>query len=274
MVLCMNRGFIKFIFMLVGFTLMIVPYLLLAPQVHKEQIEKERLEEEARKKFIEERRTYLLGKFDQSVHPEFVKVSADLNMGQGAMYLRKETYNAFLKMREAALKEGITLNVASATRNFDYQKTLWEKKWNGITLVEGKSLPESIPNSLERFRKILEYSAAPGTSRHHWGTDIDINGADVSYFNTERGIKEYAWLTQNAPLFGFCQTYNERGLNRPNGYNEEKWHWSYLPVSRLLTIEYKNLIAEKDITGFAGDSFVKNLDLVNNYILALNPNCL
>ena len=29
----------------------------------------------------------------------------------------------------------------------------------------------------------------PGTSRHHWGTDIDFNSVDPAYFKTATGIK-------------------------------------------------------------------------------------
>jgi len=238
--------------------------LLVAEQIAKAKAEK----------ILVEKRVYLLGKFDQSKNPDFILISPKYNMGLGTMYLRKEAYQAYLLMREAALVDGITLNIASATRNFNYQKELWEKKWNGITLVEGKKLPDSTPDGLTRFNKILEYSAAPGISRHHWGTDIDINGADVRYFNTEKGIKEYNWLTQNASLFGFCQTYKEKGGVRVSGYNEEKWHWSYMPLAKEFTSEYKKIISESSIIGFAGDEYVKGLNLIDNYVLAIDPECL
>ena len=94
------------------------------------------------------------------------------------------------------------------------------------------------------------------------------------YFNSEKGKKEYEWLVKNAPLFGFCQTYNLKGSARGTGYNEEKWHWSYLPLSRTFIQEYKNLIKDEDIKGFLGDKYVPALNLINNYILAINPDCL
>jgi len=190
------------------------------------------------------------------------------------MFLRKETLDAFLKMAEAADKDMIDLKIASATRNFDYQRGIWNNKWSGVTLVEGNDLSKSIPDGLERFKKILEYSAAPGTSRHHWGTDIDINGAVPEYFATEKGQKVYEWLTKNAPSFGFCETYNLKGSARGTGYNEEKWHWSYLPLSQTFTQEYKNLIKNEDIKGFLGDEHVTSLDLINDYVLAVNPECI
>ena len=221
-----------------------------------------------------EAKIYLTGKFDPGVREDFASVPEEFNISGHIMFLRKETLDAFLKMAEAADKDMIDLKIASATRNFDYQRGIWNNKWSGVTLVEGNDLSKSIPDGLERFKKILEYSAAPGTSRHHWGTDIDINGAVPEYFATEKGQKVYEWLTKNAPSFGFCETYNLKGSARGTGYNEEKWHWSYLPLSQTFTQEYKNLIKNEDIKGFLGDEHVTSLDLINDYVLAVNPECI
>jgi LAS superfamily LD-carboxypeptidase LdcB len=209
---------------------------------------------------------YLLGKFDPSQRDDFMIVPEEYSVSGYTMYLRKETLSAFLQMEDAAEKDGIDLKIASATRNFDYQKNLWNNKWN--------ALPEAM-DGLIKFQTILEYSAVPGTSRHHWGTDIDINGASPEYFETEKGEEVYEWLNQNAASFGFCQTYTAKGPERPNGYNEEKWHWSYLPLSQKFTEDYKNLITNKDITGFDGDEYTtEEKDLIDNYVLGINPQCL
>ncbi len=222
----------------------------------------------------QEKKTYLLGQFEPAKRKDFVLIPQKYLVGGSNMYLRKEAYNAFVKMRTVALKDKITLNIASATRNFVYQKGLWEKKWNGITLVDGGKLPLTIPNELARFEKILEYSAAPSTSRHHWGTDIDINGADVKYFDTKTGKKVYAWLEKNASKYGFCQTYTKKDENRLSGYNEEKWHWSYTPLSKDFLKDYLALIKDEDVAGFAGDTEVKNLSLIPNYVASINPLCI
>ena len=233
-------------------------------------------EEQARREaeVKKERKIYLMGKFDPAPREDFSLVPEKLNVGGYKMYLRKETLRAFLKMRDAAGKDGIDLKIASATRNFDYQKNLWNNKWAGVTVVDGEDLSKSVLNEQERFKKILEYSAVPGASRHHWGTEIDINNANFLYFNSEKGKKEYEWLVKNAFLFGFCQTYNLKGSIRPTGYNEEKWHWSYLPLSRTFTREYENLIKNEDIKGFLGDKYAPDLNLINDYVLAINPDCI
>lgn len=231
-------------------------------------LEQQRIQEEA------EDRIYLTGKFNPEEREDFVLIPEQYTAVPNKMYLRKETLNAFLQMQESAEKDAIRLKIASATRNFDYQKNIWNNKWTGVTLVNGANLSISISNGLERFKKILEYSAVPGTSRHHWGTDIDINNANLEYFEKELGKKEYAWLVNNAYKFGFCQPYNLKGSNRSTGYNEEKWHWSYIPLARDLTREYKNLIKDREIEGFWGEEYVSNLNLINNYVLGINPNCI
>ncbi len=221
-----------------------------------------------------ERKIYLTGQFDPAQRENFILVSPEYTLVPNKIYLRKETYGAYLQMRNAANKDSINLRIASATRNFDYQKDLWEKKWTGVTIIDGKDLSKSTPAGQERFEKILEYSAVPGMSRHHWGTDIDINDANPQYFNSQKGKKEYEWLTKNAYQFGFCQTYDLKGSARPTGYNEEKWHWSYLPLSQTFMQEYKNLIKNEDIKGFLGDEYVFSFDLINDYVLSINPSCL
>ncbi len=223
------------------------------------------------------KKIYLTGKFDPPLREDFVVIPSEHLIGimsGSKMYLRKETFSAFSAMAERAASDGIELKIASATRNFDYQKNLWNKKWSGETLVDGKDLSKTIPDGTKRLKKILEYSAIPGASRHHWGTDIDINNANVQYFDTEKGKREYEWLLKNARYFGFCQTYNLKGSARPTGFNEEKWHWSYLPIAKALTQDYKDLIKNDDLTGFLGSEYAVEQNLIENYVLGINPKCL
>ena len=217
---------------------------------------------------------YLTGNFDPSLNKNFIEVPLEYSISGYKMYLRKETLNAFLKMAEVANNNGIELKIASATRNFDYQKNLWNNKWTGYTFVDGKDLSKSIPDGLGRFKKILEYSSVPGISRHHWGTEIDINDANPEYFETQKGKDVYEWLTQNAPLFGFCQPYNSKEDSKRTGFNEEKWHWSYLPLAKDFSKRYKELIKDTDINGFLGEEYVPSLNLINDYIFSINPACL
>jgi zinc D-Ala-D-Ala carboxypeptidase len=209
-------------------------------------------------------KNYLLGKFDPATHSQFVKL-ADVHTSGSARgaYLHKETYEAFVRMREAAEKDGVSLVIISATRNFDSQKRIWENKWEGRTLVEGKNLT-TVKNLNERARLILLYSSMPSTSRHHWGTDMDLNSLENSFFESGEGLRIYQWLSKHAHEYGFCQPYTSKTTGR-TGYEEEKWHWSYLPLSGVFLEQYKQQVSYSDIKGFKGSEVAKSMQVILRY---------
>ncbi|MCL7764088.1 M15 family metallopeptidase [Polaribacter sp. Z014] len=202
---------------------------------------------------------YVLGKFDYSKNIDFAMVPKE-NASKN-IYVRKEVLTAFLQMNDAALKNGVSLKIISGTRNFEYQKRIWDYKWN----EKYKNIPP-----LKRAKKILEFSSMPSTSRHHWGTDIDINNLNNSYFTKGKGLKEYNWLLKNAQKYGFYQVYTSKENGR-TGYSEEKWHWTYLPLSSLYVKFYNANIKLKDINGFKGYSYAKELNVIKNYVNGINP---
>ena len=216
--------------------------------------------------------SYLMGQFDPVKDPRFVRMEKRYAQPPGLL-LRREAYEAFKRMADAAAKEGIQLVILSATRNFARQKTIWEEKWTGARLVDGQKLAKTIPDPVQRAQKILEWSSMPGSSRHHWGTDIDINAFENSYFAKGRGKKEYDWLQANAARFDFCQPYSPKDKDRPHGYNEEKWHWSYLPLSTPLTQYAEKHLRNEMIQGFQGAETAPPIDIVRNYVLGINPTC-
>ena len=213
---------------------------------------------------------YLLGTFDQSEDSNFVKMK-DTHTGGSAKgaYLQKEAYEAFIQMYEAAKAAGVSLTILSATRNFDYQKGIWERKWTGTTKVGGKNLATAVPDPEERARTILRYSSMPGTSRHHWGTDIDLNAFENSYFASGKGLKEYTWLQENASKYGFCQPYTAKSEDRPNGYEEERWHWSYMPIAGKYLTAYGHQVSLDMITGFKGSEVATGLNVIKNYVFGV-----
>ncbi|MBC8048308.1 MAG: M15 family metallopeptidase [Fimbriimonadaceae bacterium] len=180
------------------------------------------------------------------------------------MYLLKDTYYWFNKMYDDAKKDGITLKIVSASRTFDEQKNLWEDKW--------KKNRSKFKTELETAKHIMQYNSMPGISRHHWGTEIDINSINDSYFKTEVGKKTYNWLTANAAKYGFCQTYDDI-INRTGGYKEEKWHWSFYPISNTLLNLYNQKVNYTHIKGFSGAGSADEIDVIKNYVLAINNEC-
>jgi LAS superfamily LD-carboxypeptidase LdcB len=215
--------------------------------------------------FAQVDKKYLLGQFDETKDARFAIVDDTYAKGSAVgKYLRKEAYEAFVKMNTAAKRDGINLIIISATRNFEAQKVIWENKWEGRTLVEGKNLT-TISDVKERARLILLYSSMPGTSRHHWGTDMDINSLDNSYFELGEGLKVYRWLTAHAAEFGFCQPYTSKKAGR-TGYEEEKWHWSYRPLSSKLLNAYARSVNYSDINGFKGSEAAESIDVIKKYV--------
>lgn len=214
---------------------------------------------------------YVTGHFEPANDTVFTLIDPQYADRPG-MYIRKDTYRAFLAMDSAARLENIILQIRSATRNFDYQKSIWEKKWTGQTAIEnGEKLNETTPDPVQRALKILRYSSMPGTSRHHWGTDIDLNNFTNRFFEHGEGLRLYDWLQANANIYGFRQPYTAKDSLRPDGYNEEKWHWSFYPVSDVLTEYASTHLKDSMINGFLGDETAEQIQVVEKYILGINP---
>lgn len=217
---------------------------------------------------------FLMGKFNPKKHDDFLKIEKKYANREG-MFLQKETYESFKKMHTAAKLDGVSFVIKSATRNFISQKGIWEAKWNGSRKIEnGKDAKKAYPNPKDRALKILEYSSMPSTSRHHWGTDIDLNNFTNEYFEKGKGKVEYDWLKNNAHKFGFYQPYTKKGSERPHGYNEEKWHWSYLPLSKKYIDQMKLRMKDELVKGFQGAEVAKEIGVVEKYILGINQECL
>ena len=214
----------------------------------------------------------LLGKIDPAKDTAFAKIEPQFST-KTDIYMRKEAYSAFKRMHAAAQADVVKLIILSATRPFSYQKNIWEAKWTGRTLVGGKNLAATIPDPAKRALKILEYSSMPTTSRHHWGTDIDLNNLENSYFASGEGKKIHDWLNSNGAKFGFCQTYTSIGAERPHGYQEEKWHWSYMPIASIFLKAYQAQVQYSDIQGFLGSDVAAELQVIDRYVGGIGPSC-
>lgn len=177
------------------------------------------------------------------------------------IYLHEQAANQFVAMCKAAEQQGIRFVAVSGARNFAYQKNIWERKWKNTQ----KKLP------LERAKSILEYSAMPLASRHHWGTEVDINSVSPAYFLTSKGKKEYQWLKKNASKFGFCQVYNDEATRK--GYKEDKWHWSYMPIAQKYLSYYLENINYEHFKNFLGSEQAKELQIIEHYVKGIAMGC-
>ena len=210
-------------------------------------------------------KSFLLGKTNLASSNVFVQLENQYHT-KSKMFLEKQTAISFKKMKSAAKKDGISLIIVSGARNYYSQKSIWERKFKNN---ESKGL-----NPLENARKILRYSSMPSTSRHHWGTDIDINSLEPSYFESGQGKREYDWLVKNADRFGFCQVYTDfNNKDRDSGYQNEAWHWSYIPKAKVYLEEYNKRINYNDINGFMGSNLADDLSMISDYVNGISSDC-
>lgn len=217
--------------------------------------------------------SYVTGRFNPSQSDLFVNLkNTDIPCDGKSHYLRKEAAQALaLMIRDfRSAYPDARLWITSSTRSFYDQKHIWEAKWYGRRLVNGKKLNQAVKSPLERGKAILAYSSMPGTSRHHWGTDVDFNVLTDKYYTSGKGRTLYRWLKENGSKYGFCQPYNE---GRSKGYLEEKWHWSYTPLSAKFLRDWNGLYSEMRFSekDFAGAAVCWHLS--QEYVNAVNLGC-
>ncbi|MEO9891517.1 M15 family metallopeptidase [Aurantibacter sp.] len=205
------------------------------------------------------------------------KVDIDL-YGEG-INLRQEAHDAFLEMKKAAYSDGIDIKIVSSYRSFERQTSIFERKY--IRYIDDGMAP------LDAIDKIIEYSTIPGTSRHHWGTDIDvIDGypkveGDVlvpNLFKNGGPFENFKkWMDENSEKFDFHLVYTD--VAKRNGFKYEPWHYSYAPLSVPMLTQFrsKNLMQILKNEEFEGSSefttgFIKNY--VRNNILDINTSLL
>jgi LAS superfamily LD-carboxypeptidase LdcB len=166
--------------------------------------------------------------------------------------LHSAVVNAFLGMRQGASGAGIDLLPVSSFRDFEHQRRIWNAKFRGERpALDRSGRPSDISRLTpeERVEMILLWSALPGASRHHWGSEVDIVDGGVVAGGYEARLERpefmrggpFAalshWLGRHMRRYGFYQPYTRAG----KGVQPEPWHLSFAPVSRRalssLTVE-------------------------------------
>ncbi|MGI9247283.1 MAG: M15 family metallopeptidase [Steroidobacteraceae bacterium] len=193
---------------------------------------------------------------------------------------------SFLAMRDAAHAAGIDLQAASSYRDYERQRLIWNRKWRGerpLHARDGRLLDHASLSEAERVDAILCWSALPGGSRHHWGTDLDVIDAAAlpDGYQLQLLPAEYAgdgifarlteWLDGNMGRFGFFRPYgSDRG-----GAGIEPWHLSYAPLAReaieaLSLSVLRSVIVEADLLG--KETVLERLpEIYTRFILGVDP---
>lgn len=194
-----------------------------------------------------------------------------------SLKLESQTFFAFKKMKEAAKKDGIILKIVSAHRSFERQNFIWNKKYKKFT-------NEYSLNPMDAINEIIRFSTIPGTSRHHWGTDIDIIDGKYPDENNVLMSEKYEkggifydlkkWLSNNSEQFGFFLTYTNDPKRK--GFEYEPWHYSYKPSSKkylklLLNSDLEKLFKNKNLNGYQyfDKKFIDKY--ISEFIMDINP---
>lgn len=172
--------------------------------------------------------------------------------------VHREMQESITNMFEAAREDGIDLALTSTFRSFELQQKIWNEKVMGLRpVLDSDSLPVDISTVTpeELLFLIMRWSAIPGGSRHHWGTDFDVYdlaSKPVDYkvqlipAEYEKGgyfHNAALWLEDHMEDFGFFRPY---ALDR-GGIAPEPWHISFRPLS------------EKFLQSFSKEAFFTHL---------------
>ena len=204
----------------------------------------------------------------------------DIELFGEGINLRAQAHDAFVEMKKAAYSDGIDLKIVSSYRNFTRQEAIWERKFVTYTEDDGMT-------PLAAIDKIIEYSTVPGTSRHHWGTDVDIvdgyrkvdgDVLDPAKFGAGGPYEDFKkWMDENSKVFDFHLVYTDDPKRK--GFKYEPWHYSFAPLSvpMLTAFRSKNIMLILEQETFLGsehftNGFIKNY--IQNNILDINKELL
>lgn len=159
--------------------------------------------------------------------------------------IHSEVVAPLTDLARLASENGFELALCSGFRSYSRQLKIWNEKVEGKRPLLDHDENPVVPDLLEREKllfTILRWSAVPGTSRHHWGTDIDVfdkkavpSGYKIKLTNDEvwgEGVFApfHNWLDEairTDSAHGFYRPYeNDRG-----GVAPERWHLSYRPLA-------------------------------------------
>lgn len=130
----------------------------------------------------------------------------DYIINKNSLSLRPDVEKALRTMARAAKQDGVTLDVSSTYRSYEYQKNLFQH-WVDVDGLE------------EAERE----SARPGTSQHQLGVAIDFGSIDDNFDNTPAG----KWIYKNGSEYGWSLSF-PKGYEDVTGYKWECWHFRYI----------------------------------------------
>ena len=171
---------------------------------------------------------------DDKYEPDdLVKVSNWYAYGDD-QFVRKEAYDEFVSMFNAAKDNDIKIIINSSYRSYADQKATYDDfiERYGLETTEG-------------------LAAHPGNSEHQTGLAIDVTtpGYNTKTFDTSDA---YTWLTNNAYKYGYILRY-PKDKEYLTGFDYESWHYRYVGKEIAKYIHENNITYDEYYAYFLED---------------------
>lgn len=172
--------------------------------------------------------------------------------------IHRQMRTALEKLRGDAAKEGFDLQVTSGFRDYASQLRIWNGKARGerkLLDAAGNPVEFASLSPGQLVHAIMRWSALPGASRHHWGTEIDVydrralpQGYQVQLTPQEVDpggmfAPLHEWLDRHIEGYGFFRPY----AKDLGGVSPERWHLSYAPISQNCFKQYPFEVFENNL---------------------------
>ena len=186
----------------------------------------------------------------------------DLHSGQaeGAMLVHQDIVVPLTELQQNAAAAGFDLRLCSGFRSFDRQLHIWNAKLSGLRPVvddRGALINLDLLSPWQQIQAVMRWSALPGASRHHWGTDIDIydRAAMPADYQLQLIPAEVEGQGMFAPLHDWLdEKLADQGFYRPYGTDTggvapERWHISYRPLAQTFAQGLTAEVLEQRLQG-------------------------
>jgi LAS superfamily LD-carboxypeptidase LdcB len=214
--------------------------------------------------------------------------SAEIAERLGAS-VHRDVVEPFDELKSHALAAGFDVAIESGFRSFEKQLSIWNRKARGeLPVLDNDARPVDIAALSEHdlVFAILRWSALPGASRHHWGTDLDLFDASArpAGYTIELVPSEYdgegmfspfsRWLDEriaNGTSGGFFRPYDRDR----NGVAPERWHLSYAPLANGFLDMLSTDVLRQTVE--ASDMLLKRVvlanldDIMDRFVKNVNP---
>lgn len=135
--------------------------------------------------------------------------------------------DAFNAMYDAALAAGHKLRNIGDYRPVEQQLSMFKERYSDKPTGRKPEITRTYEGKKWYLKKGMAPSGSPGTSNHGFGLAIDLAADAKGKIVGIGGTKAYAWMTENAPNYGF---YLQGAPTKPDGKANpeyEAWHWQY-----------------------------------------------